>query len=105
MIVVPAEEQAKIRSLADHDGASDAIRYAQSLTGASLDRSRDLVTRIVAGAGVPETVTEAAAVQASLSSRARDVRDTRGTIAAIKLVQGETGLSLARAKSFVDALS
>jgi ribosomal protein L7/L12 len=104
VVVISADEQTNIRSLAQQIGVRGAIKHTQTLTGASLDRSRELVKRILAGASVPATAAEADALRESLVARAREVRDTDGKIAAIRLVQSETALSLDGAKSFVDAL-
>jgi ribosomal protein L7/L12 len=105
IISVSAAEQDKIRAMTLASGPLDAVKYAQQITGASLAQSKDLVDRIAAGAPVSTTPDEHVLRSSALADRARVVRESDGAVAAVRLVQNETGMSLTEAKTFVDALS
>ncbi|MGI8880378.1 MAG: ribosomal protein L7/L12 [Jatrophihabitans sp.] len=114
----PVELTERVQTLLRQGKKIQAIKEVRMARSIGLKDAKELVEAIESGhaitTGLPDPTSPAAFTSdqsalpapsaADLATAARQIRDTQGAIHAVKYVHEQTGMGLAEAKQFVDAL-
>ncbi len=108
----PADLAERVQTLLRQGKKIQAVKEVRMARSMGLKQAKELVEAIESGAArtigypaaAPAAATSSAPPAADLATAARQIRDSQGPIHAIKYVRLQTGMGLAEAKTFVEAL-